>query len=260
MSINSVNISCAFACHCHATHGWHTTALTLHPFLLCPRWTHALNAHLPMHTRRPIKTAATSSFSSQSCTHRSHTGSLPRVSGLRCVRRQDSSAPHLDDHRCIDSLTTSSCMTDCLTAQPPDLIHSLILLTGRLSDSFTHCLSDCLAGRLAGWSTCAHCSSSLLSFASRISSSPPPLCAFILPTQLTASLTALRTKRFDVLYLHQPDAVNPLADSLKCCSELVAEGLIGTVGLSNYSVAETERVIQICKDNGYPTPTVFQGL
>ena len=86
------------------------------------------------------------------------------------------------------------------------------------------------------------------------------MCTFILPTQLTASLTALRTKRVDVLYLHQPDTVNPLADSLKCCSELVAEGLIGTVGLSNYSVAETERVIQICKDNGYPAPTVFQGL
>jgi hypothetical protein len=163
MSINSVNISCAFACHCHATHGWHTTALTLHPFLLCSRWTHALNAHLPkhirscahalnahlpMHIRRPIKTAATSLFSSQRCTHRSQTGSLPRVSGLRCVRRQDSSVPQLDDHGCIGSLT--SCMTDCLTAQPPDLIHSLIILTDRLSDSFTHCLTDCLAGWLAG--------------------------------------------------------------------------------------------------------------
>jgi hypothetical protein len=168
MSINSVNISCAFACHCHATHGWHTTALTLHPCLLCSRRTHALNAHLPMpvvlttdararrapshaccahdgrtrstrtfpcllcsrrthaldvhlpmHTRRPIKTAATSSFSSQRCTHRSQTGSLPRVSGLRCVRGQDSSAPQLDARGCIGTLT--SCVTDCLTAQLPDL-------------------------------------------------------------------------------------------------------------------------------------------
>eukprot|EP00038_Savillea_parva_P019930 m.29709 g.29709 ORF g.29709 m.29709 type:complete len:342 (+) comp4624_c0_seq1:60-1085(+) len=78
--------------------------------------------------------------------------------------------------------------------------------------------------------------------------------------QLAASLAALKTDKVAVLYLHQPDTVNPLTESLACCAELIAEGKIESFGLSNYSVQETSRVIDICKDKGYPTPVVYQGL
>ena len=36
--------------------------------------------------------------------------------------------------------------------------------------------------------------------------------------------------------------------------------MVASYGISNYSTAETERLVAICKDKGYPLPTVFQGL
>ena len=78
--------------------------------------------------------------------------------------------------------------------------------------------------------------------------------------QLAASLEALQVSKVDVLYLHQPDTENALTNSLECVNALVGEGLVATYGLSNYSVVETERVLAICREKGYPLPSVYQGL
>lgn len=63
-----------------------------------------------------------------------------------------------------------------------------------------------------------------------------------------------------VYYLHQPDTKNDLPESLATCNDLIKEGKIKSFGISNYSKVETERIVSICKEKGYPLPTVYQGL
>eukprot|EP00427_Karlodinium_veneficum_P048749 CAMPEP_0169233516 /NCGR_PEP_ID=MMETSP1016-20121227/27659_1 /TAXON_ID=342587 /ORGANISM="Karlodinium micrum, Strain CCMP2283" /LENGTH=335 /DNA_ID=CAMNT_0009312867 /DNA_START=151 /DNA_END=1158 /DNA_ORIENTATION=- len=79
-------------------------------------------------------------------------------------------------------------------------------------------------------------------------------------SQLKASLAALKVDRVGVLYLHQPDPENDLTESLKCVHELVQEGKVGALGLSNYSAVELERCVALCKQNGWTPPSVLQGL
>ena len=78
--------------------------------------------------------------------------------------------------------------------------------------------------------------------------------------QLAASLAALQAEKIDVLYLHQPDTEHPLSETLECVHGLVTEGVVGSFGLSNYSVPETARVLEICKAKAYAPPTCYQGL
>ena len=61
-------------------------------------------------------------------------------------------------------------------------------------------------------------------------------------------------------YLHQPDPDNPLLESLRCADELVREGRIASVGLSNYHESEVRRAFELCDEFGLTRPTVYQGL
>jgi aflatoxin B1 aldehyde reductase len=78
--------------------------------------------------------------------------------------------------------------------------------------------------------------------------------------QLNASLSALQVDRVDVLYLHQPDPQTELTESLECIHELVQQGKVGALGLSNYSAIELSRCILLCQAKGWTPPTVLQGL
>eukprot|EP00747_Dinoflagellata_sp_TGD_P220058 gnl/TRDRNA2_/TRDRNA2_92071_c0_seq1.p1 gnl/TRDRNA2_/TRDRNA2_92071_c0~~gnl/TRDRNA2_/TRDRNA2_92071_c0_seq1.p1 ORF type:complete len:350 (-),score=55.33 gnl/TRDRNA2_/TRDRNA2_92071_c0_seq1:194-1243(-) len=89
---------------------------------------------------------------------------------------------------------------------------------------------------------------------------PDGLSPLGLKAQAAASLEALQVSKVDILYLHQPDTVHSLASTLECVNELVTGGTVGAFGLSNYSAAETERVLQICREKGYVLPIAYQGL
>eukprot|EP00501_MAST-03F_sp_TOSAG23-6_P001582 GSMAST32.ASY1.ANO1.1648.1 assembled CDS len=80
--------------------------------------------------------------------------------------------------------------------------------------------------------------------------------------QLEKSMDALQLKHIPVLYLHQPDPENPLEETLEALESLIEDGVIGTVGLSNYSAAEVERAVELCNSHGWynALPTVYQGL
>lgn len=78
--------------------------------------------------------------------------------------------------------------------------------------------------------------------------------------QLETSLMALGQESVDEFYLHQPDTNNPLEDSLRCCHELVQEGLIQKIGLSNYHALEVQRAFELCAKNDWTKPVVYQGL
>lgn len=57
-----------------------------------------------------------------------------------------------------------------------------------------------------------------------------------------ASLGRLRTDVIDLYYLHEPDGVTPLAESLGALAELADEGRIRTFGVSNLDAAQLREV------------------
>lgn len=91
-------------------------------------------------------------------------------------------------------------------------------------------------------------------------SQPNGLSAKGIRAQLQASLEVLGVDRVDALYLHQPDPQHDITDSLQCMHELIQEGKVGALGLSNYSAVETDRICSLCKEHGWTSPSYFQGL
>ncbi|KAI8871736.1 keto reductase [Ramicandelaber brevisporus] len=74
------------------------------------------------------------------------------------------------------------------------------------------------------------------------------------------ALAALKTDRIPLFYLHKPDVGTPFKDTLAELDKLVKEGKIGEIGLSNFSAWQVAEVVNICRQNGYTVPTVYQGL
>jgi aflatoxin B1 aldehyde reductase len=81
-----------------------------------------------------------------------------------------------------------------------------------------------------------------------------------LRTQVVDSLAALRVPAVQILYLHQPDVKADLRATLACVHDLVQEGLVRELGLSNYSAVETQRCLDMCAANGWTAPTIYQGV
>ena len=61
-------------------------------------------------------------------------------------------------------------------------------------------------------------------------------------------------------YLHQPDTENSLLEALRTTHELVAEGKVRVLGMSNYHASEVERAFALCEEHGLTKPKVYQGL
>tara|TARA_B100000902_G_C27292077_1_gene907736 strand:+ start:979 stop:1923 length:945 start_codon:yes stop_codon:yes gene_type:complete len=78
--------------------------------------------------------------------------------------------------------------------------------------------------------------------------------------QLMKSLKRLNTKCVDILYLHFPDPSTPIYETLEACSKIYKKGYFKELGLSNYSAHEVINICSICHNNGWPKPTVYQGL
>ncbi|KAL3787525.1 hypothetical protein HJC23_013734 [Cyclotella cryptica] len=81
-----------------------------------------------------------------------------------------------------------------------------------------------------------------------------------LRAQLESSLEAMGVSSVGKYYLHQPDENHPLLDSLKTLTSFVQEGLISSIGLSNYHASEVQRAFDLCNEHGLVKPTVYQGL
>lgn len=82
-------------------------------------------------------------------------------------------------------------------------------------------------------------------------------------SQLKASIESLQSKNvkmIDEYYLHQPDTEHSLLTSLSTLHDLVQEGKIQRIGLSNYHVTEVERAFELCREHHLTPPSVYQGL
>lgn len=78
--------------------------------------------------------------------------------------------------------------------------------------------------------------------------------------QITESLSRLEQSAFDLFYLHSPDLDTPIIDTLGCINELHSKGHFKRFGLSNYAAWQVAEITELCKQNGWIQPTVYQGM
>jgi aflatoxin B1 aldehyde reductase len=64
----------------------------------------------------------------------------------------------------------------------------------------------------------------------------------------------------DEYYLHQPDTLHSLHESLEYAHELVLQKKASKIGMSNYHASEVKRAFELCKEMNLTPPTVYQGL
>jgi aflatoxin B1 aldehyde reductase len=77
---------------------------------------------------------------------------------------------------------------------------------------------------------------------------------------LMDSLKALKTDKIDMFYLHGPDRKTPFEDTLHEVNKLYEEKYFTRFGISNYMSWEVAAICEICKNNGWIMPTVYQGV
>jgi aryl-alcohol dehydrogenase-like predicted oxidoreductase len=87
-----------------------------------------------------------------------------------------------------------------------------------------------------------------------------PLSEAALRASVDGSLRRLGTDRIDLFYLHQPDRATPLADTLTTVADLVAEGKILALGVSNYAAWQIAELTRVAEQVGAPRPVVAQQL
>ncbi|KAG0340282.1 hypothetical protein BG005_003262 [Podila minutissima] len=74
------------------------------------------------------------------------------------------------------------------------------------------------------------------------------------------SLQALKADKVDILYLHSPDYTTPFEVTIREIDALYRQGLFERFGLSNFAAWQVTLIHQMCKQNGYVLPTVYQGM
>ena len=78
--------------------------------------------------------------------------------------------------------------------------------------------------------------------------------------QVNTSLKRLDTDYVDLLYLHAPDLKTPIEVTLETCQRLFEQGKFRELGLSNYASWQVADIWHLCRQNGWVTPSVYQGM
>ena len=76
---------------------------------------------------------------------------------------------------------------------------------------------------------------------------------------ISRSLEAMNTDTVDIMYLHAPDKYTPFAETCEAMHKAYLEGKFERFGLSNFSVAQVEEVVELCGRNSWIMPSVYQG-
>jgi aflatoxin B1 aldehyde reductase len=77
---------------------------------------------------------------------------------------------------------------------------------------------------------------------------------------LLESLKALKAEKIDMWYLHGPDRKTPYEETFRAVDELHKEGYFDRFGISNYMSWEVAHMNEICIQNGWIRPSVYQGV
>lgn len=73
-----------------------------------------------------------------------------------------------------------------------------------------------------------------------------------------ASLKRLQSDAIDLYYAHFDDADTPLVETVLAFGELVADGLVKQIGVSNYTAARIEEWLRLADEQGVARPVVVQ--
>jgi aryl-alcohol dehydrogenase-like predicted oxidoreductase len=87
-----------------------------------------------------------------------------------------------------------------------------------------------------------------------------PLSPKGLRLSVEGSLSRLGTDYVDLFYLHQPDRAAALEDTLSTVADLVSEGKIRALGVSNFAAWQIGEVTRVAGQVGAPRPVVAQQL
>lgn len=72
----------------------------------------------------------------------------------------------------------------------------------------------------------------------------------VIHREFAESLKRLKVETVDLLYVHQPDPVTPLEETLQTVAEYVLAGAVRHVGISNFSAWKTMKARQVARDLG----------
>lgn len=78
-------------------------------------------------------------------------------------------------------------------------------------------------------------------------------------SSIQLSLKSLKTPSVETMFLHMPDRQTPFEDTAKAMNDAIKQGKVEKFGLSNYPATEVQKFIDICEENGYAKPSVYQG-
>lgn len=73
------------------------------------------------------------------------------------------------------------------------------------------------------------------------------------------SKTLLGVEQVDVYYLHSPDDVVPIEETLAGINEVYKKGWFRRFGLSNFFAEDVQKIYDICEREDYVLPSVYQG-
>jgi aryl-alcohol dehydrogenase-like predicted oxidoreductase len=74
------------------------------------------------------------------------------------------------------------------------------------------------------------------------------------------SLRLLQTDHIDLYQVHMWDSSVPLEETFGTLADLVHEGTVRYVGISNYSGWQLQKAIEVCRANGWPAVASLQAL
>jgi aryl-alcohol dehydrogenase-like predicted oxidoreductase len=63
----------------------------------------------------------------------------------------------------------------------------------------------------------------------------------------------------DIFYLHRPDPLTSICETLSAVNEVYKLGAFRRFGLSGFPASNVEAIYNHCAEKGYPLPTVYQG-
>ena len=78
--------------------------------------------------------------------------------------------------------------------------------------------------------------------------------------QLNTSLNDMNLNKCNVFYLHCPDNETNIFETLETCDKLYRKGKFNKLGISNFSKNQVEQILNICKENNFVKPSVYQGM
>ncbi|KAM0511831.1 hypothetical protein ACHAPE_009507 [Trichoderma viride] len=73
------------------------------------------------------------------------------------------------------------------------------------------------------------------------------------------SINKLAVNQVDIFYLHRPDPMTPISETLAAVNAIHKRGVFRRFGLSGFPATEIEAVYNHCADHSYPLPVVYQG-